>query len=290
MKMELASSEPFNLETTLCCGQAFRWSKQDEWWYGVVGSEVFKIRQTDTVLEFENVAAGFIETYFGLNDNLPRIFSIIRKDHYIGKAIQSFTGLRILRQDPWECLVSYICATYISIASVKQMLLQLSQRFGAKVRFDGHDFYTFPSPDKLAKASCDELASCHVGFRAKYIRETARIVQANPSELERLKKVNYTKARTRLLDYPGVGMKVADCVLLFSLEKLDAFPVDVWIKRAMTEHYTSFFSEELLKKVMAKKSLTCAEYERLNQVGREYFGEYAGYAQEYLYHYIRMQR
>jgi N-glycosylase/DNA lyase len=290
MKIRLNTLVPFDLGFTLCCGQAFRWDKRGEWWCGVVGEHVFKIRQIGNVLEFENIDARFVRTYFGLDDDLLKILSQIRKDTHIMQAIEAFKGLRILRQDPWECLISYICATYKNISAIKQMLSNLSKKFGDKINFDGYDSYTFPTPERLAKATAEELAKCGLGYRAKYVSKTAKMVYENRYEFEGLRKIAYEKAKEELLNFPGVGLKVADCVLLFSLEKFEAFPVDVWIKRVILKYYAGHFPNEFIRKISSKKSLTSSEYARLNLFGRRYFGEYAGYAQEYLYHYERTQR
>ena len=287
MKTQLNASTPFDLGFTLCCGQAFRWNKRGEWWYGVVGKYALKIRQTGNVLEFENTNTRFVKNYFGLDDDLLKILSKIRKDTRTIQTIEAFKGLRILRQDPWECLISYICATYKNIQAIKKMLSHLSKKFGDRIHFDGCDFYTFPTPQRLEKATAEELAKCGLGYRAKYVSETAKMVYENNFELESLRKLSYEKAREELLNFSGVGLKVADCVLLFSLGKLDAFPVDVWIKRAILKYYGSYFPNEFVRKISGKKSLTNSEYEKVNLFGRKYFGEYAGYAQEYLYHYER---
>jgi len=201
MEIQLSNSYPFNLGFTLDCGQAFRWNKRGEWWYGVVREKGFKIRQVSNKLEFENVDADFVKDYFGLRDDLPKIFSQITIDKHIKAADKKFNGLRILRQDPWG-----------------------------------------------------------VGYRAKYISETAKTIYGNDFKLEGLKKIGYEKARRELLTFPGVGLKVADCVLLFSLEKLEAFPVDTWLRRIIIKYYASHFPREFI-----------------------------GYAQEYLYHFERTQ-
>lgn len=290
MEIQLSASCPFNLDFTLCCGQTFRWDKHGEWWYGAVGEQVFRIRQNDDKLEFENVSADFVRDYFGLYDDLPKIFSQITKDKHIEAAADQFKGLRILRQDPWECLVSYICATYKSISAIKRMLFSLAKKFGEKTCFGDGTFYTFPTRPKLARASVNDLLNCGLGYRAKYVSETAKMMDENGFGLERLKKASYERAKRELLNFPGVGFKVADCVLLFSLEKLEAFPVDIWIKRAILRHYSKHFPTEFVKKISGERSLSGSEYMELNLFGRRYFGKYAGYAQEYLYHYERTQR
>jgi len=206
------------------------------------------------------------------------------------QAIEAFKGLRILRQDPWECLISYICATYKNISAIKQMLSNLSKKFGDKIYLDEHYFYAFPTPQRLAKATAEELAKCGLGYRAKYVFETAKMVYENNFEVKSLRKLSYEKAKEELLNFPGAGLKVADCVLLFSLGKLEAFPVDVWIKHVILKYYESYFPNEFIRKISGKKSLTSSEYKELNLFGRRYFGDYAGYAQEYLYHYERTKR
>jgi len=289
MKIRLPSSCPFNLGFTLCCGQVFRWEKKGEWWYGVVKGKVFKIRQRGHELEFENIDEDFIRDYFGLNEDLEKIANQIAKDRNIKEALKEFKGLRIVRQDPWECLISYICATYKNISAIKHMLLNLSQKFGEKVTFNGNEFYTFPVPARLATATSTDLKKCGLGYRVSYVYETAKKVHENVFDFERLRNLPYEKAKKELANFPGVGLKVADCVLLFSLGKLEAFPVDVWIKRAILRFYSKHFSSDFLEKI-GEKSLTSSQYAKLNMFGRSYFGEYAGYAQEYLYHHQRTQQ
>jgi N-glycosylase/DNA lyase len=281
---------PFNLDVTLCCGQVFRWERKGDWWCGVVADKAFKIRQTNATLEFANVDEKFVTHYFGLEDDLGSIRDKIGRDEHIKKAIRQFWGLRIVRQEPWECLVSYICATYKSIAAIKQMLLKMAKTFGERITLDDFDFYTFPTPEKLAKAAANSLATCGLGYRAKYVIETSKRVCESNFDLESLRKMPYPQAKKALLSFSGVGSKVADCVLLFSLGKLEAFPVDVWVKRAVISHYSDRFPKEFVQKMSANRSFSNAEYEQLNAFGRDYFGEYAGYAQEYLYHYERMQK
>lgn len=288
------STVPFSLEHTLSCGQLFRWEKLDDWWYGVAADRVIKIKQSGERLIFqvfpETANQGFIENYLRLDDNLPSILSEISKDEHMRKAIRLFCGLRISRQEPWECLISYICATYKSIPAIKKMINNISQRFGKKLTFDGYDFYTFPKPTDLTQTSPKDLRSCGLGFRAERVLETAKIIDSGKFALEALKHLDYGKARRELLVLPGVGQKVADCVLLFSLEKLEAFPIDVWMKRAATNLYASHFDSSFIKRVSSKSSVTPKEYGTISSFGREYFGRYAGYAQEYLFHLLRKQQ
>ena len=280
----------FDLDFSLCCGQVFRWKKIDDWWYGVVGENVFKIRQCGAELEFNGVGESFVKHYFGLNDDLAQISRCVAKDNYVKEALRRFEGLRIVRQLPWECLISFICATYKSIAAIELMLKKLSNKFGEKKTFDGLDFYTFPTVEKLAFASENGLLECGLGYRDKYVQATAKKICEEKIDLETLKSLPYLDARKKLVEFPGVGLKVADCVLLFSLEKMEAFPVDVWVKRIILNHYADQLPEALVKKLSSHDSLTNGEYEKVNAFGRNYFGQYAGYAQEYLFHFERTKR
>lgn len=286
-------SDPFSLEHTLDCGQLFRWKKLEDWWYGLVANKVIKIKQNKDKLIFqifpetENVK--FIERYFRLDDDLQSILSEVNKDEHIKDAIKHFSGLRLCRQEPWECLISYICATYKNIPAIKKMVNNIAKHFGEKLTLDGYMFNTFPKPSVLAQASKKELQHCGLGFRATRVLETAKIVDNNELFFDSLKNMDYAHARQVLLNLPGVGPKVADCVLLFSLEKLEAFPIDVWIRRAITTIYTDYFDSSFIKRVSGKASLTIKEYETIGDFGREYFGRYVGYAQQYLFHLLRTQ-
>jgi N-glycosylase/DNA lyase len=281
---------PFDLDFSLCCGQVFRWKKINGWWYSDLGGRVVKICQCGCELKFENVEEAFIKSYFGLKDNLAEISQCVGRDDYIRKALGKFEGLRLVQQEPWSCLIGFICSTYKNIAAIELMLKKLSAKYGEKMPYDGMDFYTFPTVTRLADASENGLRECGLGYRAKYVQETAKKIHEEKIDLEDLKNMPYLEARKKLLEFSGVGLKVADCVLLFSLRKLDAFPVDVWVKRVILNHYASQLPPDFVKKLQSHNSLTNSEYIKIGDFARSYFGAYAGYAQEYLYHYERTQR
>lgn len=282
-----AETMPFSLDHTLRCGQLFRWEKRDTWWYGVVQERLFKVKQVGRELYFKGVDESFLRNYFGLDDDLPLILSKIDRDEHIGKAVQQFCGLRIVRQEPWECLVSYICATYKNIPAIKNMIHNLSKRFGQRKVFENREFYTFPRANRLADAGLEELENCNLGFRAKYVLQTSRIVASGEFSFNALGQLGYEEAKERLVALPGVGQKVADCVLLFSLGRLEAFPVDVWIKRLILAYYKNHFDQSFIRRISKHGGLSSSEYLEISSFGRSYFGEYAGYAQEYLFHYGR---
>lgn len=274
MKLSLPVSD-FNLEHTLECGQAFRWEKLGDSYIGVIGDALVKVAFDGRSLAVEAgspVDKKKIAYYFGLNEDLPRIYKEIGKDPNIRKAIRKFHGLRILNQDRWECLASFILSSYTNIPRIKKMISGLSEKFGQRLALDNIEGYSFPAAEKIAKAPMRSLAVLGLGFRAAYIKDTAQDIASKKFDLDELEDLNYGEAKKRLLSLKGVGEKVADCVLLFSFGKYEAFPVDVWIKRGVERLYFGG------KKMAPKEAAAFA---------RERFGPYAGYAQEYLYHYLR---
>lgn len=279
---------PFDLDLTLCCGQVFNWKKRDGWWYGVIGVTPIKIQQINQTLHFENARWDLVKNYFGLNDDLNEIKNKINRDEHIEMALNSFWGLRIIKQDPWECLISYICATFKSIAAIRTMLFKLSRKFGQKKSLDDFIVYSFPGPEKLRLAKRNELLECGLGYRSKYVIESSNIIFQYDSFFEELKNLSYLEAKKLLIKLPGIGPKAADCILLFSLGKTIAFPVDVWIKRAIINHYSDHFTKQFISRISNSRSISNSEYYKLNEFGRNYFGEFAGYAQEYLFHFERI--
>ena len=287
MEMELDIS--FNLDYTLSCGQVFRWEKADGWWYGIADERALKIRQEGDKLIFSaypEEEEEFIKRYFRLDDDLTNILGSINKDYAINNAILKFHGLRIVRQNVWECLISYICATNASIAGIENMLQNLSEKFGDEIVFEGKAFFSFPRVKKLAKASLRELKQCKVGYRARYISEIAKQIENNPNLLDELRRLDYPELSDELRSLPGVGPKVADCVSLFAFGKLEAFPIDVWIRRVLYQ----IRGEGLPRTKDGKeKPLSPSEYTELSSFARRRYGKFAGYAQEYLFYYIRSE-
>lgn len=253
-------SIPFHLDHTLDSGQVFRWHKMGHVWKGIVNSNLIQISQNASI--HCNCDEQFLYTYFRLDDDLDAILSSIDKDEHIHEAITTVYGLRLVRQDPWECLISFICSAFNNVPRIKLIIERLCQTFGEK----GEYGYTFPTPAVLAKASLTQLRRCGLGYRDKYVQKAARIIN-DGLDLSKLRGVPYEKAKKALIELPGVGHKVADCVLLFSLDNLEAFPCDVNIQQCINRMYGF-----------------CAN----PQFGRQYFGDYAGYANHYLFHYHRL--
>ena len=277
MKFSLPVSD-FNLEHTLECGQAFRWEKSGHFYTGVIGDAAVKVSFDGRELAVETSSAADrerIADYFGLNEDLPHIYKEIGGDPHIKKAIKKYHGLRILNQDRWECLASFILSSYTNIPRIKKMIAGLSKKFGKRLVLNGTEAYSFPPAGKIARAGIKTLKGLGLGFRAGYIKDTAQKVASKKFDLDELEDLNYEEAKERLMSLKGVGGKVADCVLLFSFKKYEAFPVDVWIKRGIEGLYFN--------------GKTAAP-EKAAEFARERFGAYAGYAQEYLYHYLRHGR
>lgn len=225
------------------------------------------------IIESEDaLKKAFVREYFGLNEDLVSIYKNIDVDSVIHDAVIKFKGLRILNQDRWECLASYILSSNNNIPRIKNMIEALSMHFGRRLKLGRLERYSFPSAGVIAKASLNELRRLGLGFRAGYLSVAAKEISSKRLDLTALEGLKYKDAKERLILLKGVGDKISDCVLLFSFKKYEAFPVDVWIKRGMER---SYFSGDI------------TPIKRLVEFARGHFGGYAGYAQEYLYHYFR---
>lgn len=263
---------PFNLELSVSCGQAFRWRRFEDSWYAPdpYGSPVvWKIREVDGTLRYDGASEQQIIRYFALDHNLPEILSSIDCDPLIHAAIVNCFGLRVLRQDPWECLISYTLSSCSNIPGIQRRIENLSQKYGHHLLCDGHEFYSFPEPNALCDATLPELRDCRVGYRDTYLKSVSEMVVTHPSWVSEIGKLPYLDAQQVLCTLDGVGPKVADCVLLFGFGKLDSVPVDVWIERILRTNY--FGGDKKLP------------YKKAGDYAREHFGSYAGYAQEYLF-------
>jgi N-glycosylase/DNA lyase len=269
-------SEIFNLNYTLDCGQVFRWEQNGNWWTGIVGDQVIRLSQNRGELLIDSkLSPESFSNYFRFDDDLPLIYNSINRDLLINRAIDRYRGLRLIRQDPWECLISYMLATASSIPTIQKRISLLSQFFGQEIE---EGYFSFPDPETLANADLSTLDKCKLGFRTERIKEAAREVHSGALDLEVLFRLEYKYARDRLMRLRGVGEKVADCILLFAFEKMEAFPVDTHIKQII-QHYNIY-------------SNSLENYSNLSKMGdwgRNYFGPYCGYAQQYLFYQKRVE-
>ena len=261
-----------NLENTINSGQVFLWTKQKEFWYGINGQDILKINNLGKIISYSNKKYDF----FRNTDDMKKIIKSISKDKTTKIAVKKYLGLRLIRQDPFQCFISFIVSSNSNIQKIKSSLEKISIKFGKKIQFDNKEFYMFPEPKKIANATIQEIQNCGVGYRAKFIIDAAKMVESRQIDFDQLKKSNYQNARETILTVPGIGNKVADCILLFSLDKLEAFPLDRWIIRILKKYYLEKFELET-------KSITEKQYNTLHEKIVKHFGPYAGYAQQFLF-------
>jgi len=276
--LTLHPDQPFSLDHTLGCGQVFRWDRTDAgWWYGVVGERVIRCRQDGDALNWEGADKAFIKHYFALDLDLEMILESIDRDPFVHAAISRCRGLRLIRQPQWECLCSYICATNSNIPMIRRRIATIAQQFGKEITFEEKTYYTFPDPATISSSGggCQSLGECKLGYRSPYVFDTACEIADMNQWGKTITSLNYEDARRELMKLSGIGPKAADCVLLFAFQKFEAFPVDVWIRRIIRDNY--------IKTLSNNSSLTGWEYDTIRRFAHRHFGDYCGYAQEYLY-------
>jgi N-glycosylase/DNA lyase len=285
MKFTKILAPDFDLEQTLDSGQVFHWQKIGDGFVGTIGDFPVHLEQEGRALKVRfgeppkptrepRVLPGMVTRYFALDHPLAEICDSFPKDPVMNAARGFCRGLRIMRQPKWECLATFICSSMKQVAHIRQISLALRKRFGEQRTFDDHLVHTFASPQRLAQASEKELRDCKLGYRAKNLRATARLVSSGQADLEAWSALSDAELRKQLCALPGVGPKIANCVMLFAYERLRAFPIDVWIERVLRQHYFS-----------GRKKMNA---QRLREFSETYFGEHGGYAQQYLFHHARM--
>ncbi|HEV2207463.1 MAG TPA: DNA glycosylase [Verrucomicrobiae bacterium] len=268
----------YDLDATLDSGQAFRWQTVGTSWVGVIGQRWVRLQAEQNQILAETVAPvedwTWLKTYLQLDLDLEQVLQTFPTDPSMQAAVTACRGLRLLRQDPWECLASFICSSTKQIVQIRQIIALLSGRFGEPLSCpDSHGpAWSFPTAERLAQATEAELLACKLGFRAKYLRAAAQRVAAGDLDLSRLGALRLESAREQLLELPGVGRKIADCVLLFAYGFPGAFPVDVWISRALRQLY------------FPRRRVTLR---RLHEFSASHFGPQGGFAQQYLFHFVR---
>ncbi len=279
----LENIKSFNLKDIFECGQCFRWNKQeDDSYTGIFKNNVMNVKKQNNKIIFRGLVDGeiseVVKEYFDLNTNYEQIKKELSKvDNEMKNAINYGEGIRILNQDLWEMLISFIISANNNIPRIKGIIERLSKKYGEKIVWDKQEYYTFPTPKSLSKASVEDLRALGLGFRDKRIYETTKKVVENNPNLEKLKEEKDTlKLREELLTFPGVGPKVADCILLFStLKRYEVFPIDVWVRRVMNDLYIKNPDEEKVNK------------KQIENLAKEKFGPLAGLAQQYLFYWKR---
>jgi len=287
MQMIEIPAPDFDLAKTLDSGQVFHWERIGDGFCGAIGDRAVYVEQCEDAL-LANVASASsrcleehgldaratIRYYFSLDHPLAQICASFPQDATMKAARDFCRGLRIIRQPKWECLATFICSSMKQVAHIRQISHALRRRFGETRKIDNHSVYRFPSAARLAKSSERGLRECALGYRAKNLLATARLVASRDTDLEKWAALADADLRAKLCELPGVGAKVANCVMLFAYERLRAFPIDVWIERVLRENYFP-----RARKLNAK---------RLRTFTQEHFGEHGGYAQQYLFHHARM--
>lgn len=273
--IKLFNIDHFDLDQTFLCGQCFRWEKaEDGTFYGVVGNAAVKMYWHDektVYVESTNPDLVYWSRYLNFSNDYNKIEEQLSRDEKLLPCIEKGRGIRMLRQELWETVVSFIISANNNIPRIKKIIAGLCEMYGDRIEFDGRVFYGFPTAETLAALNVEDLQPCRAGFRDKYILDAARRVASGETDLSAIEKMNDADAKTELMKISGVGSKVADCVLLFSLGRYRTFPKDVWIKRILSEVYG--VGEKEIDGFVAEK-----------------FGNFAGIAQQYLYYYYAVEK
>jgi N-glycosylase/DNA lyase len=273
--------QSFNPALSINSGQVFLWEKHGDLWYGIHGDRIVRFCKDDAGFQSFPELKSCEQKMFRLDDDIKAIVADISRDALVRRLVKTYPGLRLMRQEPEQCIFSFVCASNTNIPMIRRMLSAMARRFGRPVKVNGIEFFTFPSARSINRATIDELCACGLGYRAKAVKAVAEGVISGRLDFGALKNASYEEAKKELLQIYGVGNKIADCVLLFSLEKLEAFPIDIWIARALAGHY------RWLREKQFGDKLTAHQYDLLSEGARKYFGRYAGYAQQYLYYHMR---
>lgn len=262
--------KPFSLRDTLECGQFFRFTKVTGTYLVQASDRIFSLWQKGDDLFCEGAEESFLIQFFRLEEDFDSILKEVDRDPIIHEAIEQYRGMRLIRQDPWECLISFLCSSAKAIPHIRSIIESLCKSSGQKICFDNYVGYRFPQPHCFRVSA--QLESARAGFRTNYLIRAGQCVDRK--RLLLLKELPYEEARRSLMNLSGVGKKVADCVLLYSLDFLEAFPIDTWIKKGLQQAY--FGGRRVGEKEM-------------EEFGAKHFGRFAGYAQLYLYFWWRRQ-
>jgi N-glycosylase/DNA lyase len=285
MKVVEISAPDFDLAQTLDSGQVFHWEKAGKGFVGTIGDLPVFVEQRGDLLKVRcgvtpqparqrRALPRIIAHYFALDHPLAEICASFPDDPVINGARLFCRGLRIIRQPKWECLATFICSSMKQVAHIRQISLALRRRFGQRRKVGNRVAYTFPLAQRIARASENDLRKCALGYRARNLLMTARLVSSGKADLESWSVLPDADLREKLCALPGVGAKVANCVMLFAYERLRAFPIDVWIERILKQQYFP-----------RKRKVSDLQ---LREFSETYFGEHGGYAQQYLFHHARI--
>ncbi len=279
----LKNAESFELKDVFDCGQCFRWNEQEDGSYiGVFKNNVLNVSKEKNNIIFKGICEGNIEEivkdYFDLNRNYEEIKEILSKiDDNLKNSIEYGSGIRILNQDLWETIISFIISANNNIPRIKGIIERLSKKYGNEIEYNNEKYYAFPTPEQLKDVTVQEYRELGLGFRDIRLYETTKMIIEKRVDLENLRKnPNTQEVRDELLTLSGVGPKVADCILLFSdLKRFEVFPIDVWVRRVMNDLYIKNEDENKVSK------------KQIEKLAKEKFGDLAGLAQQYLFYWRR---
>ena len=276
-KLLIEDISDFNIMHIFDCGQCFRWNREEDLSYtGVVDGKVINVAQEGSTLIFDNVTLEdyekTVKSYFDMDTDYSKIKNAVNTDDIMDKAIQFGYGIRILNQDEWETMISFMISANNRIPMIKKVIENLSSSFGYFIEsYKGRDYYAFPTPKQLAEAPLEKILECKAGFRSPRIKEAAARFSEEKDTVYNLKNKDYQEGLDYLKSYCGIGDKVANCILLFSMKQFDTFPVDVWVRRVMQTLYVDKDTND----------------KEIRKFAEEKFGEFSGYAQQYLFYYAR---
>lgn len=280
-KYIIKNCKSFKVKDIFECGQCFRWNEEPDGSYtGIFGHNVLNVKEEKDIV-ITGICNGNIEdickNYFDLDRNYEEIketLSLI--DDNMKESIKYGEGIRILNQDLWEMIISFIISANNNIPRIKGIIERMSAKYGQEIKFRGTSYYTFPTIDELSQASVKDLKDLGLGFRDRYVYETTKKIKEGKINLENLKQEPTNEVRKQLLTLTGVGPKVADCIMLFStLKRFDVFPVDVWVRRVMNDLY------------MHNEDETKVNKKQIQEIARDKFGALEGIAQQYLFYWKR---
>lgn len=282
-KYKLRNVKSFELRDIFECGQCFRWNKQEDGSYtGVFKNNVLNVKKNKDEIIFEGICENEIqqtvENYFDLNRNYEKIKEQLSKiDQNMKTSIEYGNGIRILNQDLWETIISFIISANNNIPRIKGIIERLSEKYGDEIKYKGNKYYTFPTPEQLKNVTVEEYRKLGLGFRDIRLYETTKMILNKQVDIENMKNnPNTIEVREELLKLSGVGPKVADCILLFSdLKRFEVFPIDVWVRRVMNDLYIKNEDETKVNK------------KQIEKIANEKFGDLAGLAQQYLFYWRR---
>lgn len=293
-KYIIKNIESFEPKHIFECGQCFRWDEeQDGSFTGIVGKNVLNIKKENNKIVITGMCKDDIKElcndYFDLNTNYEEIKDKLSKiDNNLKTSIEYGNGIRILNQNNWEALISFIISANNNIPRIKGIIEKISKKYGKKIVWNDKEYYTFPTPEELSKASVKDLRNLGLGFRDVRVFETTRMVYNKVIDINEIENIVDTNdLREELLKFPGVGPKVADCIMLFSMKKYNVFPIDVWVKRVMNELYGNEVTEYRGGRLCPPKTTLNLNNRQILKYAENKFGELAGLAQQYLFYWRR---